>query len=98
MNYCPETRRRIRIAVAAWAYEVHADPIMSDAEFDALAREIELDRSTANSDMDAWFTEHFSPDTGSWVHAHPDKAGLERVYRQLRGETLNVVHIWMVTP
>jgi hypothetical protein len=96
MNYCPETRRRIRVAVAAWAYEIHDDPLMSDAEFDTLAREIDVDRSTANSDMDRWFATEFSPDTGQWVHRHPDKDGLERVYRQLRRGAVNWLHVWMV--
>ena len=40
MQFCPETRIRIKVAVAAYAYEVMDDPIMSDAEFDRLARAI----------------------------------------------------------
>lgn len=84
MNHCPETRLRIRLAVAAWAYEMHADPLMSDAEYDRLSRQVDLDKSTARSDMDMWFIENFSPDTGVWVRSHPDQAGLERLYRQLR--------------
>ncbi len=96
-NPCPETRRRIRVAVAAWAYEVHNDPIISDAAFDALAREIDLNRSTTNIEMDRWFSREFSPDTGSWVHRHPDTAGLERVYRMLRGYRHHpALWIWMV--
>jgi hypothetical protein len=42
--YAPEVaierRNRIRVALAAWAYERYADPIMSDAEFDKLAQAI----------------------------------------------------------
>lgn len=96
---CHETRRRIRVAVAAWAYEVHDDPIISDAEFDALAREIDLNASTANSDMDDWFMQHFSPHTGQWVHQHPDTAGLERVYRALRRPKFNFNLIeWILAP
>lgn len=100
---CPETRLRIRVAVAAWAYEMHDDPIMSDAEFDQLARSIDTDRSTARSDLDAWFTANFSPDTGIWVRSHPEPAGLERIYRMLRGAVQistagAALHIWMVAP
>ena len=112
IEHCPETRRRIRVAVAAWAYEVHNDPLMSDAEFDALAREIDVDRSTANSHLDQWFALNFNPDTGMWVHDHPEPEGLERIYRMLRGPKLrpfpsprqlvlildDPLHIWMVTP
>lgn len=100
---CLETQRRIRVAVAAWAYEVHADPLMSDAEFDALARSIDVNRSTANSDMDRWFLANFNPDTGIWVRRHPDTGGLERVYRMLRGDmglrmTETTLQVWMVAP
>ena len=103
IEHCPETRRRIRVAVAAWAYEVHADPLMSDAEFDALAREIDVDRSTANSEMDRWFLENFNPDTGIWVNQHAGKDGLERVYRLLRAgvqihTTTDLLHIWICAP
>lgn len=85
---CEETRRRIRVSVAAWAYEVHSDPIMSDGDFDALSREIDTLRSTARSEMDHWFMEHFSPNTGMWVHQHPEPEGLERIYQMLRRSTL----------
>ena len=100
---CEETRRRIRVAVAAWSYEVHADPLMSDAEFDALAREIDVNRSTANSHLDQWFALNFNPDTVFWVHQHPDTDGLERVYRMLRGDmglrmTETTLQVWMVAP
>lgn len=99
---CLETRRRIRVAVAAWAYEMHNDSIMSDAEFDALALEIDTNRSTANSEMDEWFALEFSPHTGVWVRSHPNKIGLELVYRMLRKDRIedevyqilrSVVHI-----
>ena len=95
---CLETQRRIRVAVAAWAYEVHNDPIMSDAEFDALALSIDVDRSTLNGEMDDWFQAEFNADTGQWVHRHPDKARLERIYRMLRNRVMTAsgLRIWMV--
>lgn len=100
---CHETRRRIRAAVAAWAYEVHDDPIMSDSEFDALARSICVDRSTRRGDMDAWFLMNFNPSTGVWVHQHPEKDGLERIYQMLRPVmgipmSKDALMIWMVAP
>ena len=33
-NINEEIRRRIRLSVAAYAYEVHNDSVMSDGEFD----------------------------------------------------------------
>lgn len=98
MTICTETRNRIRVAVAAWAYEVRNDPIMSDAEFDALARSIDLGRSTQNQDMDQWFQENFNPNTGLWVYLHPDKGGLERIYRMFVGSKRSAFLIWLVAP
>jgi hypothetical protein len=71
------------LSVAAYAYEVHDDPVMSDAEFDALADKINIQVVTGNETLDDFFREHFSPHTGQWIHNHPDKAGLERVYAKV---------------
>jgi len=79
-----ETRKRIRLAVAAYAYEIKADPIMSDSDFDNLANEIEPDVDTYNPELDDFFAHDFRPHTGAWVHKHPDLAGLERIYNMLR--------------
>jgi hypothetical protein len=50
--------------------------LISDAEYDALAYSIDLSIDTNNPVMDAWFRREFTPDTGQWVHHHPNKAGL----------------------
>lgn len=75
-----ETRNRIRLSVAAYAYEFENDSIMSDSEFDALALEIEDWVGTGNKKLDAFFRDKFLPDTGLWVRDHPDIAGLRRIY------------------
>lgn len=101
-EHCPETRRRIRLAVAAWAYEVHDDPVMSDAEFDTLARSVDLSIGTDRPDLDEWFHENFDPSTGIWIHAHPEPEGLERIYRMLRGPKADArgptLHLWLLAP
>lgn len=74
-----ERRRRIMVAVAAYAYEFLDESIMPDSKFDKLCREIDLELTTRNPKMDKWFTEHFDPSTGLWVHKHPDKNGLDRI-------------------
>jgi len=76
-----ERRRRIMVAAAAWAYERHSDPIMTDEEFDRECAAIDLTVDTGNAAMDAWFRANFSPHTGQWVNSHPNKAGLERIYQ-----------------
>ena len=40
VDYSKEIRNRIKLSVAAYAYEYHDDSIMSDAEFDKLALQI----------------------------------------------------------
>ena len=69
------------MAVAAYAYEVKNDPVMSDAEFDALCREIDPDMPTGNRKLDKFFMLHFEPDTGVWVHQHPEIEKLDHIYR-----------------
>lgn len=90
MDHCPETRARIRIAVAAWAYERHNDPLMTDADFDDLALTIDVRKNTSRPDLDEWFRANFNPSTGMWVLSHPEQSGLEAIYQMLRGGTATV--------
>lgn len=76
---CLETRKRIRVAVAAYAYEVLQQSIMSDHEFDELAKSIDLSIDTRRPDLDKWFRKNFQTYTGSWVHGHPDRHRLDQI-------------------
>lgn len=67
------------VAVAAYAYEIMNQSIMSDEKYDKLCLKIDVQRSTGNNKMDKWFRKHFSPHTGMWVHKHPDQLGLKRI-------------------
>ena len=83
----PEIRNRIRVAAAAYAYELENDPILSDAEFDALCLTINPQVETGNPVTDKFFREEFDPNTGSWVHRHPNKEGLSKIvsiHREVR--------------
>lgn len=75
-----EIRNRIRLSVAAFAYEYMDDPIMSDAEFDQLANKIDVTQKTGNDLLDTFFETAFSPDTGMWIHRHPEKQKLSWLY------------------
>ena len=75
-----ERRNRIKLSVAAYAYEFDNISIMSDAEFDQLAEKINVQVVTGNELMDDFFREHFSPYTGQWIHKHPNKAKLDDIY------------------
>lgn len=76
-----ETRRRIRIAIAAYAYEVLDRPILSDAEFDKLAQSINKTVGTCHPLVDEFFIVHFSPMTGMWIHQHPELAKIKALYQ-----------------
>ena len=75
-GYTPEidkqTRIRIQLSKAAYAYEFEDNPIMADAEFDKLAKEVDLSINTRRPDLDEFFRKEFSPSTGNWIHGHPD--------------------------
>ena len=80
-----ETKRRIRVALWAYAYEVHSDSLVDDVTFDKECESIDLSVNTLNKDMDTWYRENFDPCTGQWVHNHPNKEGLERLYQLTKG-------------
>lgn len=95
---CPiKTRQRwlrIRVSACAYAYEILNDPIMSDAEYDVLALQIDPNVSTLDywqrpvakriQKLDDFFREHYSPYTGQWVCNHPELDRLDRVVRLTR--------------
>jgi len=82
VDYCKETRNRIKLSVVAYAYEFKNDAIMSDAEFDELALKINTSVSTTNPQLDYFFAKHFQPDTGMWIHKHPELSKLDDLYER----------------
>lgn len=79
-----EIRTRIRVSVAAYAYEIENDPIMSDAAFDALCAKVNPMQPTGNLVLDLFFMTQFNAATGMWVRNHPDQPGLKRIYEGLK--------------
>ena len=55
---------------------------MSDAEFDDLAKYINIEEKTGNRKLDNFFKKHFQPDTGMWIHQHPEKQKLKHIYME----------------
>lgn len=80
-----ERRRRIQVALWAYAYEFKNDPLVSDEIFDKACSEINLAQTTDNVIMDEWFKTHFDPCTGQWIHLYPNLKRLEEIYNNLRG-------------
>lgn len=87
MIYNEEIRNRIRVAAAAYAYEIENDPIMTDAEFDSLCLKIKPDVVTGSILLDTFFKTEFDPNTGSWIHKHPDPKGVAQVVAFIRDIT-----------
>lgn len=76
-----QTFVRIRLAIAAYAYEHHNLSIMSDTEFDTMSREVDTSIATTRPDLDQFFKEEFEPDTGMWIHEHPELAKIASLYQ-----------------
>lgn len=76
-----QIRLRIRLSVAAYAYEMCDDSIISDAEFDRKCLEIDPSIETGNKKLDKFFKEEFDPSTGQWIHKHPELNGIVRIYK-----------------
>ena len=77
-----ETRRRIHVAIATYAYEIADNPIMSDSQWDWLAQSIQPRMATGHPLLDEFFIVRFSPMTGMWIHDHPQLDLLEQNYRR----------------
>lgn len=75
-----EVRNRIKLSVAAYAYEVESTTVMSDAEFDKLSYEIDLTVSTGNTEMDEFFQSNFDASTGQWIHKHPRLSQISELF------------------
>jgi len=67
---------RIMVSAAAYGYEFKSESFLDDATFDALCKLIQPFVQTGRPDLDWFFMTEFSPDTGQWIHKHPE---LEKV-------------------
>lgn len=77
-----ETRNRIRLAIAAYAYEVRNTSIMTDHEFDRLAQSIRPRMGTCHPLLDEFFITRFSPMTGMWIHHHPELRRIAELFQE----------------
>ena len=87
-----ERRNRIKWAVAAYAYQIADDPVMTDEQFDRLARKIRPQVTTGNILCDVYFRLHFSPDTAMMITRHPEISGIAHIYRVM-GDLIRDYHI-----
>lgn len=77
-----EIRNRIKLSIAAYAYEFLGESIMTDHEYDELSLKINPNEKTGNDMMDEFFKTQFQPDTGMWIRSHPEIKKLEYLYKK----------------
>jgi tRNA/tmRNA/rRNA uracil-C5-methylase (TrmA/RlmC/RlmD family) len=77
-----ETRRRIRLAVWAYAYEIKSSPVVSDAVFDVECYQVNLAIDTGMPHLDGWFRKNFKPHTGQWIHNHPQLDRIAQIHER----------------
>lgn len=91
-NISNERQNRIRLCIAAYAYELTNNSIMSDAEYDQLAYSINPEIETGNEILDKFFKEEFNPYTSMWIYKHPELDKIALLYeKQIREETVRTV-------
>lgn len=74
-----EKRLRIHLSVCSLAYEKYNISLISDYEYDYKMKLVNLDTATDRPDLDKWFQEFFTPDTGMWVRCHPEYDKLDNL-------------------
>ncbi len=77
-----ETRRRIMVSVWAYAYEFDNVSLVNDHHFDAECRRINPAISTGRPALDDFFRTVFHPDTGMWIHKHPELEKVAQTYNR----------------
>ena len=80
--YSKEIKNRIKLSVAAYAYEFLGDSIMTDHQYDELSLEINQNEKTGNEKMDNFFKTQFEPCTGMWIRKHPEIKRLDYLYKK----------------
>lgn len=73
---------RIKLSIAAYAYEVKDHSILTDYDYDMLSLKVNTSISTGNELMDNFFKEHFDPSSGLWIQKHPEIDKIKYIYEK----------------
>lgn len=79
-----ERRRRIKVALWAYAYEIMCDSLVSDHVFDKECALIDVTLDTGHPILDTWFREQYDKCTGNWIHSHPEKDKIAKLYEEYK--------------
>lgn len=79
-------RKRIQVALWAYAYENRGTIIVTDKVYDETCLEVdeEIDTATDRPDLDKWYKKNFKSWTGSWIEKHPEIHMIEALYERLK--------------
>lgn len=78
-----ERRRRIRLCLWAYAYEIAGCGIVPDATFDREA--YASDPTIITGHLDEWWRSSFEPSTGQWIYSHPEMDKLRKLHLTIAG-------------
>ncbi len=78
-----EKRKRINVALYAYAYEIMGHSLVSDEKYDTISLGIRPKLPTNYPIMDNFFKNEFSPDTGMWIYKHPELEKIAQIYSRL---------------
>lgn len=84
-----ERRRRIFLAVWAYAYEFENDSLVTDDVFDKECLLVDPAMSTGHEELDQFFRTEFSPCTGQWIHNHPELPKVKAMYQRIKSYDKN---------
>jgi len=76
-----QTWLRIKLSIAAYAYEFENSEIMSDADFDKKCLQVDPSIKTTNKRLDTFFKKEFDASTGQWIHKHPELNKIKELYK-----------------
>lgn len=75
-----ETVNRTNILYWAYSYEFEDDSIVPDVLFDNISKQIDVNISTGDDDLDLFFKNEFAPNTGMWIRKYPKLEELKEKY------------------
>jgi hypothetical protein len=79
-----ERKRRINLALWAYAYQYADTSLVSDSVYDEESRKVDIAIDTGNAVLDKFFREEFNPDTGMWVSKHPEFDKVAALYKMAK--------------
>lgn len=72
------------VALWAYTYEFENISLVDDGTFDRECRLVDSSISTGHAKLDLFFRDVFHPDTGIWIHQHPELNKVAALYERLR--------------